>query len=453
MRKIGTMATGALLVGATMMLIVVSGSAGGAPKPKPSPTPTPTSPPPTTPPPAGGFDAERIWSTTNDDWESVVAADPSSNFVYQLTTRIDGASACGTCPVSPIMFRASSDSGVTWGATTHICVCTGHNSWQADPQIAVTNTGVVYAFWMNGYKPGVQFSKSSNRGATWSTPINIRPDGQGAWDDFPHIGISPDGRDIYAAINSGQEYVSYSHDFGATWTTVQASPAGGNFYWFGEGVAVAPNGNVYVAGAQNNSSSSNPGNIFVLRSTNGGATWSSQIVDSTQSAPPCPSAGCSTGFLAAQADIDVDASGKLALLYAKNTANGAPKSLFLRTSTDGTTWSAPISVNTLGDSNFPQIVAGPGSNDFRVAWQDDRNGSTVAYNTYYKRTTDGGSSWSVDVDISNVNSGAPYKSAAGYAFPYGDYFGIDVDSTGRNHVLWSESVSYNGPGGAWYTRG
>ena len=83
-----------------------------------------------------------------------------------------------------------------------------------------------------------------------------------------------------------------------------------------------------------------------------------------------------------------------------------------------------------GDAGFPVIEAGPAANDFRVAWQDNRNGAT-AYNTWYRRTTDGGATWSTQVRLSDATSGAPYKTAAGYAFPYGDYFDIDVTRRGR----------------------
>jgi len=69
--------------------------------------------------PPASFDSERVWSTS-DDWEPVVAADASSSFVYQLTTRIDGARACQNCPYSPIMFRASSDGGATWGSDQYL---------------------------------------------------------------------------------------------------------------------------------------------------------------------------------------------------------------------------------------------------------------------------------------------------------------------------------------------
>jgi hypothetical protein len=57
------------------------------------------------------------------------------------------------------------------------------------------------------------------------------------------------------------------------------------------------------------------------------------------------------------------------------------------------------------------------------------------------------------VRLSDRALGAPYKSAAGYRFTYGDYLALSVDGYGINHVVWGEGESWNGPGGTWYTRG
>ena len=49
--------------------------------------------------------------------------------------------------------------------------------------------------------------------------------------------------------------------------------------------------------------------------------------------------------------------------------------------------------------------------------------------------------------------GATYKTAAGYASPYGDYGAIDVTNTGKTVVVWGEGASFsNGPGGIWFNR-
>jgi len=139
--------------------------------------------------------------------------------------------------------------------------------------------------------------------------------------------------------------------------------------------------------------------------------------------------------------------------YTLNAVAGAPKDLYVRTSNDsGVSWSAraEIGQNT-GDAGFP-VIEGVGSNDFRVAWQDDRNGAT-AWNTWYRRTTDGGATWRAAVRVSDATSGAAYKSVNGYAFPYGDYFDLDVAPSGTNIVIWAEGNNYVGPGGTWFTRG
>ncbi|HEY2964786.1 MAG TPA: hypothetical protein VGJ99_00720 [Actinomycetota bacterium] len=108
-------------------------------------------------------------------------------------------------------------------------------------------------------------------------------------------------------------------------------------------------------------------------------------------------------------------------------------------------------MNALGDSNVPQIDSStPG--DFRLAWQDDRTGR---FNTWYAQSTDGGSSWGSQVRLSNLGSGAPYKSPDGYTFTDGDYFGIAVGSTGVAHVIWGEAdgSSLYCCGDVWYTKG
>ena len=52
------------------------------------------------------FDRARLWSQF-DDWEPAVAADPSSEYIYQLTTRYDGPPACPNCGLPVIVFRLS----------------------------------------------------------------------------------------------------------------------------------------------------------------------------------------------------------------------------------------------------------------------------------------------------------------------------------------------------------
>ena len=400
-----------------------------------------------------GWDSERA-ASGYDDWEPAVAADSSSTYVYQMITRYNGPKACNGCPFPVIIFRSSSDSGITWGPDKFLPVT---KNKQNDPEIEVANDGVIYALWLDAYTPGVKFIKSSNRGATWSTPIWFAGKGKSiAWNDKPILAISPNGQHVYIAFNSSDSYVVSSHNYGASF----GAPVKTNSdtrYWFHNGGAVAPNGDVYFSAVDYSQDYHGDANINVLKSTNQGASFTTTRVDTSKEEPDCPwSAGCYFGFLGSSAVLAIDPAGKIALAYSANDVAGAAEKMYVRTSTNGTTWSAraEISNGVAGVNNsFPAIAATTVNNDFRVTWQDDRNGSTNAWNTWYRRSTNGGTTWSAAVRLSDLGSGAPYKTANGFAFPYGDYFEMAVDSTGRNHVIWGEGISYTGPGGTWYTRG
>jgi hypothetical protein len=146
------------------------------------------------------------------------------------------------------------------------------------------------------------------------------------------------------------------------------------------------------------------------------------------------------------------------ITYNAGDVDGQPHKLWARTSSDdGATWSGRTEIPTgaAGVNNaFPAIVASRTvPSDFRVVWQDDREDNMAAWNTWIVTTLDGGASWSESELLSDLDSGAPYKGPLGYAFAYGEYFEIAIDDLGTNHIIWGAGISYNGPGGSWYTRG
>jgi len=406
----------------------------------------------------GGWDSERVMSG-QDDWEPAVGADPmNSNYVYQLTTRYTGPKPCGNCKMPAIVLRRSADGGATW--TEQFLAVSGKS--QYDPQIEVAASGWVYAVWLDAFTPGSTFIKSLDRGATWSTGISWSGNGRKPqWNDKPWLAISRDGQHVYLGFNSSDSYFVYSHDFGATFSTPVKTNSDTR-YWFHSGGVVSPSNPMVAYFATSNYSNGNnyagDSNVEILKTIDGGATWTDTHIDTSREVPACPwAAGCQQGFLGTQAALAMDSAGKLMIVYNANDTPDVPEQIYVRTSTDGVTWSArqKISVASAAvNSGFPMVAAHlTTAGDFRVVWQDDRVLSHTGWNTWYKRTTNGGSTWGADVRLSNLATGAPYKSVNGYQFPYGDYGEISVDSTGRNHVVWGEGISYTGPGGTWYTRG
>ena len=406
---------------------------------------------------SAGFVSERLWISSTigyNDWEPAIAVDPNSPYVYQLTTRYNGPAPCRNCPAPYIIFRSSSDSGATWGSDQFLGYGRKDNN---DPQIEVARNGTIYVAWMNDYTPGVKFAKSSDHGATWSTPIAIiAKAGKPTWSDKPILAISPDGKDVYIAFNASDAYVSVSHNYGITFTK-PLKISNDKRYWFHTGGAVAPNGNVYFAAVDYSQDYTGDSYINVMKSANGGTSWTTARVDTSKQMSACAwSPGCTLGFFGPSAALAIDKAGTIMIAYNAGDVAGQPQKMWVRTSTDGVNWSSRKEISN-GSSTvnnaFPALAAGPTPKDFRVAWQDDRNGSTNAWNTWYIGTTNSGGSWSAPVRLSDLGSGAPYKTSNGYAFPYGDYFEMAVDAGGTAHVIWGEGTSYNGPGGSWYTNG
>ena len=406
--------------------------------------------------PQPSFTGEQLVGTLSDDfWEPTTTADPHSSYVYQAVTAI-GSHECTNhnCPGTSIKVRASSDGGGTWGPLVFVCGTACKNvGWQFDPQLAVASDGTVYAAWLNTFNPGTVLSKSFDHGKTWTAPVTMN--GDLSYNDKPTLVISPSGRDVYLTFDDKtDDYSVASHDYGASFSApVQTNSDA--YEYLSYGGTIAPNGTVYFAQTGEPKSGAGDEPVSLVRSADGGTTWTRTTIDTSAEPPVCTFKGCYADFYSSQATIASDSSGKLVFAYLKSTVDGGPKSLYVRTSTNGTSWSPPVLVNARGDSDMPAIAAGPAAGDFRLVWQDNRNGVN-AWNTWYARTTNGGATWSAAVRLSNLGSGAPYKTTAGYTFPFGDYGGLAVDSTGTNFAVWGEGdgiYTGGGTGGSWWTRG
>jgi hypothetical protein len=405
---------------------------------------------------APSFANEQLVGTLADDfWEPTTAADLHSSYVYQAVTGI-GAHDCDqhNCPGTSILVRASSDGGKSWGPLVFVCGIACKNvGWQFDPQLAVAADGTVYAAWLNTFNPGTVLSKSYDHGQTWTAPVTMN--GDLTYNDKPTLVISPSGKDVFLSFDDKtDDYVVVSHDYGTSFSAPFKTNSDAYTY-LSYGGTITPSGHVYFAQAGEPKGAVGAEPVSLVGSTDGGATWTRTTLDVSDEPPLCTFKGCYGDFYSSQAVVASDSSGRLVFAYLKNAAPKGPKSLYVRTSTDGVSWSAPRLVNALGDSNMPAIAAGGTAGDFRLVWQDNRSGAN-AWNTWFARSTDGGVTWSAPVRLSNLGSGAPYKSAAGYTFPFGDYGGLAVDAAGTNYAIWGEGngiYTGGGTGGSWWTRG
>ncbi len=399
---------------------------------------------------AGNFDLQQAWSGFTD-WEPHVACSRDGRYVYQMTTRYGDPSAVSQPFVA---LRVSIDGGDTWLPDQFV---ENVRRWEADPQVAVSDDGTVFVVWLSLFNPGVSFKKSSDHGKTWTAPVQLAPPGPAyppGWSDKPWLTVSPNGQDLFVGFNASDPYVVVSRNGGATWSNPKRTANNGR-YWYHTGGCVAPTGEIYFATADYNANFRGKTHLDVTYSKDDGKTWQNTRIDSSEEMPGCAGVpGCYFGFLGPQSAIACDSAGTLAYVYNAGRVKNAPQQIWFTTSTDGVTWTVPLQISVANanvNNGFPQITAGPDPGDFRVSWQDDRNGG--AWNTWFKETKDGGTTWSGDLRLSNLISNAFYKHTAGYDFVFGDYNGMAIDRFGTNHLIWGEGFSYNGPGNTWYSKG
>lgn len=400
--------------------------------------------------PAPGWVGQSPMSPTADDWEPAIAYDPNGTYAYVLTTRYGAPKACGNCPAHQIWLFRSTDSGVTWSAPTYLCTCSGTKA-QNDPEIEVAADGSVHAVWMNDYNPGVVFARSTDHGVSWSTAVAVKSKSM-RFTDKPILAISSTGRDVYIAYNSSDSYVSASHDFGATFAAPVKTNTDGRYYFAGGGTVLADGTVVF---AESSFTQTSVGDVFVhaMRSTNGGASWTQSTVAVTPEQPTCVAGGCPVDYYGTIPAVAADASGKLVLAYTGPTVAKGPQRVYvLRSSDRGATWSAPQDIGgpAGANANFPAIAA-TGNGDFRLYFMDARNGAD-AWNTWYRRSTDGGTTWTAEVKISDATSGPVYVTPSGFQEPYGDYGEIAITPAGKTVAIWGEGPDYTGPGGVWLNR-
>lgn len=416
----------------------------------------------------------RTWSGQQlfgpgNDWEPAIASDPTSGMTYVLTTRFNGL--CNTCSHPSIMMRTSSDGGQTWDDTSYLC--RGCDKWQYDPQIVVDDNGTVHATWLSdGWT--TWYTQSTDDGATWAPRVSTK--GSLNWTDHGFLTVSPDGQDVYVGMNKQDSYVAASHDGGTTFAEpVRTNPSDENLYYYHyEGVAMnsggggAPTvnsagpafGDVYISAAAVTRSPYARGLIryFVLKSSDGGATWVQIPIDVVQEQPDCYTYGCRHDHWAGLASMSSDDLGNLVYTYVGARKAGKGQLTFVRTSADGgTTWTDPLRVSPIERNHrrviavFPAVV-GTGNGDFRLIWMDNRNGP-YRWNVWFSRSVDAGASWGPQERVSDAIAGAGYIHDGGFDSDYGDYLEVDINSYGETVAAWAAGFSYWGPGGTWMNVG
>ena len=404
---------------------------------------------------AGFTPQARVGFTVGDQWEPAIASDGFGH-VYILYPQYGRVPGCRKCPLPSMTLVVSNDNGVTWQPSRQI---TPPGTGQYDPQIVVdpADHRTVYAAWLQRKKFDMVVAKSVDFGQSWSVVVADR----GAVDaDKPVLAVR--GSDVYIGFNrDGKILVAASHDGGVTFTTADVGPKFKLVRALAGGATVDPRGAAYLAwaGYTRRDGAKGRENLYISKSSDGGKTWATRLMDVSAAPPDCGAYRCEWGYLGAQITMTSDAAGTLYALWNSGSLDKSPERIYFASSTTaGDTWSPRLNISTASaivEHAFPAITAGD-AGDVRIAWMDTRNMDVhnhPLWNTFYRSSTNGGATWSGESKISGYVPGYPYIRLSGFSFPFGDYFTIGIDNQGRTQAVWGEGLNFRSPGSIWYSNG
>ncbi len=328
----------------------------------------------------------------------------------------------------------STDGGATFTDAGGL----GGTTWGGDPTLAVDRSG---QFYFGRFAPladysGVTVYKSADHGVNFQQ--SIRPYGLGGISDKPFVATDSTGGEfdgnVYLTWTSAISNVltivfSRSTDAGATFSTpIPVSPRSfpNNQYAM---PAVGPDGEIFVAWLAQDTD-----RIYETRSTDGGRSFEPELLAANVARPGSRSICAQTSRSGLNGNIRasntpiiaVDSSesssrGNVYIVYSADPDGPGPDmaDVFLVRSLDrGASWSEPVRLNddtTTHDQWLPFVtVASNGT--VGVMWYDRRSDEqNLLIDVYMSVSTDGGSSFGRNFRITDV------------AFPVPDLFPTNFD--------------------------
>lgn len=338
----------------------------------------------------------------------------------------------------------SSDGGQTW--TIGTLSSTNYGVW-GDPAIICDNNNNFYFFHLsNPPSPGnwidrIVCQKTSNLGTLWNdgtfTGLNGTKAQDKQWAVFDNasnnIYLTWTEFDAYGSSNSADKsriLFSKSTDRGATWSSptkinnIDGDCVDSNQTVEGAVPTVGPSGEIYV-------SWTGPNGIVFKKSTNQGATWTTNEIPVTSHTWDfnIPGVDRCDGFPVTGCDISNGPNRGTIYINWSDQRNGTNDTdIFLSKSTDqGLTWSAPIRVNNdaPGKHQFLNWMAIDQTNGYiYIVFYDRRNHNDNNTDVYLAYSTDGGSTFT-----NTKISATPFIPTSTTFF--GDYINI----TAHNGVI------------------
>jgi hypothetical protein len=316
------------------------------------------------------FKLSRTWGGHN----FVIGFDPSGTVDSQGRYFLAyGVADGGASSANGVVVASSSDGGASWKKTNPVVLELSGGKFHDKYWIAAdANPGSpyrdrLYVAWdvNSGNNQILQVSYSSNQGNTWSTPLKIN-DGTTRFERviYAFPAVAPNGT-VYVLWHDYARrkiYIDKSINGGGTWGTdvavattnigfaVDIGCNGGRSMTPAPQMAIDSAGNIYIVFANDTAAPGTDLDVYITKSTNGGASWSApQRVSSTSAGHQFNPA------------IAIDSSGRINVTYQdrRDDAGNCRTHTYLSRSSNGGTSFSDRKI-TDDDSDFGGNPNGPG---------------------------------------------------------------------------------------------
>ncbi|WP_257385497.1 proprotein convertase P-domain-containing protein [Tahibacter caeni] len=350
----------------------------------------------------------------------------------------------------------SSDGGVTWstaGALPSTC-CDPASDWSSDGTVAYTAS--LGSGFGSGFRTVVY--RSTNNGQTWGPAVRVsNASSDKEYIHVDHSATSPYRDYVYATWHESNVMMfSRSTDLGVTFSTPLAFSS--DERGIGSDITTDASGRIYYAWPSITSGSAE---IWVKTSTDGGATFGPAVMAYDLRGRfdfAIPSMESRRAFIYISAGVDQSGgphNGRVYLAFTDEAPNSPGNGSGSASAThgwiqvvysdnQGATWQVAATPHAVADQatvdRFHPWLDVDATGNVHLGFYDTRNSTNrTGVDFYYVVSADGGASWTEETRVSaaasvNITNGQEW----------GDYNGLSVSTANRVAMSWTDNRLVSG---------
>ncbi len=305
-----------------------------------------------------------------------------------------------------IYYKRSTDGGTSWGTDTRLTNNSGVSNY---PSVAVSGS-IVHVVWSDSRDTGIYYKRSTDGGTSWGADQRLTNQTALFANSF-RTSVAVSGtvvNVVWHDLRDGNIEVYYkrSPDGGASWG---ADTPLTNHTGQSVNPSIAVSGSV-VHVAWEEQRDGNP-EIYYRRSIDGGISWEP---DTRLTNNPAQSRFAS-----------ISVSDSVVHIVWRDQRDGNMEIYYKRSTDGGANWGSDTRLtDNSATSQFPSIAASGSA--VHVVWWDARS---VSEEIYYKKSTDGGTTWGTDTRLTNNSAESQYASV--------------TVSGSAVHVVWNDDRDGN----------